>query len=139
MEIFKKNITSEELNEQLKECMETSGGIKKHFPMRMYKMAKQQYEMNQKEQEIIDKMYKDARRKVKKVHVITDDLAIIKTFEEIFGDEEKTWYRTYVNGRIDSNVTDDFDMALIQLVCSKRNCEEATGWIGNMLNIKEEE
>lgn len=136
--MFEKELTLEELNNIWKESVETTNVIKKNMPMRLYRMAKETYERDQFDKKVIDKMYESDRRKVQKVVKIDDGSAIIETFEKLFGDKEKLWYRIYLNERVDNTVTTSFDNALIRLVALKHNCVEATGWISKMLDIKED-
>jgi hypothetical protein len=136
--MFEKEMTLEELNEVWKESVETEHVIKKNMPMRLYNMAKETYERDQFDEKVIDKMYESDRRKVQKIYKIDDNSAIVETFEKLFGEKEKLWYRVYLNGHVDSTVTTSFDNALIRLVALKHNCAEATGWISKMLDIKED-
>lgn len=140
MNLFEKDdLTLEELNNEWKESTETKNVIKQRMPMRIFHMAKETYERDQKEKEIVSNiMYEPDRRKVKNVLIIDKESAIIETFEKIFGEKEQTWYRVCYNGRVDSTVTTSFDNALIQLICLKHKSEEASGWICKMLDIKEE-
>lgn len=141
MSIFDKEITKEELFEKLKESMETPNIVKQNFPMRLYYMAKDTYHNNKAEQEIIDKMYKGDQGKVTNVLIIDDNSAIIKTKQVLFGDEEKDWYRIYFNDRVYSECTDNFDHALIMLVCARHNGlinSDAANLIAKMLGITAE-
>jgi hypothetical protein len=136
--MFEKDMTLDELNEYWKECYETDNMIKKRMPMRLYVMAKETYTWEEKEKAIIEKIYEPDRRFVKKVTLIDDNSAIIESFEKIFGDEEKTWYRVYCNGKISNTVTEKFDMALLRLVALKSNNEEATGWMAKLIDLVED-
>lgn len=135
--MFEKELTLEELNEYWKECYETDNMIKKRMPMRLYIMAKETHTREEKEKEIIEKIYKPEQRFVKKVTLIDDNSAIIESFEKIFGDEEKTWYRIYYNGKVSSTVTEKFDMALLRLVALKNNSEDATGYMAKLIDLVE--
>lgn len=140
--MFEKDITKEELVEMLKDSFETTHIVNKHIPMRLYNMAKEEFKRAELKKNIIDKMYQDDKRKVVEVVILEENLAIIKTFEKLFDNTEKNWYRVFYNGRVESSCTDNYDHALIMAVCAKTNNlinSDASVLISRMLNVKLDE
>lgn len=138
--MFEKEMNLEDLNKYWKECAESKNIIQKNMPKRLYNMAKETYEREQKEDKILKSLEKDkGKRNVKNILIIDENSAIIETFENIFGPVEKTWYRTYYNGNIVGSVTTKLDIALLQLVAIKNGNEGALQWVMKMLDIEEVE
>jgi len=137
MSIFGKELNLEEVNTMLKESMESTNMIRNKLPMKMFLMAQESYERQQKEQEIVNQMYSKNQQYVTKITMIDEDSAIIETFEKIFGDEALTWYRTYHKGHIDSSVTGSFDIALLQLVAVRNGNEGATRYMAKLIDLVE--
>lgn len=121
----------------LKESIDTENIIKKKLPLQMFNMAKETYIKEQKEKEIISKMYNSDKKNITNVTIIDDDSAIIETYQKLFGDKEQNWYYTYYKGDIESSVTSNFDIALLQLVAIRNNSSEATSWMAKLVGIDE--
>ena len=137
MNIFEREISKEELNEVLNKSIE-SKGIQSLFPMRMYNMAKETYQRNEIESKIREAMYKGDRKNIENIIIINDNLAIIETFEHLFGEGEKPWFRIYIDGHISSTVCQSLDEALLHLVARKNNMGEASQWICRMIGLYSE-
>lgn len=136
MHIFEKEMSKEELFEDIKKSMEKPNAAKGFLLMRLYGMAKEEHRRNKLRDEIIDKMYAPHRKNIQEVFIIDDNTAIIKSHEKIFGEEEKDWFRVYYNGRLSDVVSESFDIALINLLCIKTNNDRALGYIARMLGIE---
>jgi hypothetical protein len=135
--IFEKEMSLEEVKGLLKESIDTENIIKKKLPLQMFNMAKETYIKEQKEKEIISKMYNSDKKNITNVTIIDDDSAIIETYQKLFGDKEQNWYYTYYKGDIESSVTSNFDIALLQLVAIRNNSSEATSWMAKLVGIDE--
>ena len=55
---------------------------------------------------------------------------------EIFGEEEKDWFRVFYKDRMACEVVESFDIALILLLCIKTNNDRALGYVARMLGIE---
>ena len=131
-------LTHEELTAIMKGKANQEGLPGKVFIRRMYSLAKEEYNREKKEKEIIEKMYKDTKNRVRKIHLIGEDSAIIETFEDMFNEGEKPWYRICYNGKISDIVTDNFDHAIVMLLCRKYDTlhnSDAAVLISRMLGI----
>lgn len=133
--IFKKNLSEEELKVVLKECLESDNMMKSLIPVRMYNMAKETHRRNEQEIKVKNALDKENRKYIKNIIVINDDLAIVETYEDLFGKGEESWFSTYINGHIDSTVCSSLDEALLLLVARKNNMKEASQWMARMIGL----
>ncbi len=138
MNIFTKELPRKELFDHLKESMESTNMLKQTSVMRLYYMAKEESSRQEKKRKIIDKLSERSQRLVTEIFLIDEKSAIIQTNEALFGHEARNWYRIYYNNNIYSECTDNFDHALIMLICARQDelvNSDAARLIARMLKI----
>lgn len=118
--------------------METPNAVKGRLLLELYSMAKEEHKREKRQDDIINKMHPSSRQYIREIFLIDDDTAIIKTHQKLFGEEEKDWFRVFYKDRIEFEVAESFDIALINLLCIKTNNDRALGYIARMLGIESE-
>jgi len=89
-DIYEKNLSKEEILEIIKKRLNEDNSFSKLSLARMYNMAKDEYQRRKKEDEIIEKLNEDEKKKVKKVYLMGENGAIIETFGSMFSEKKKS-------------------------------------------------
>ena len=135
VDFFEKDFKKEELNETLKQCIEAKG-VKNLLPLRMFNMAKEEFKREKFEETILE-ILGDDKKCVKEIVKIDDETAIVKTHQQLFG-EDRDWFIIYYKGQIEGIVTTKYEIALLRVVALKQGCAEATQWMAKMIGLEED-
>lgn len=101
---------------------------------RIYGAYEREQEKIEKNKELDEKL-RDSRRRYA-IHGISDDMAIVQYYEDIFKDGTGEWYCPAHRGDISHNLYDSFDKALIALIASKTDNIQASEYIFKMLDME---
>lgn len=142
MSIFEQDdMTLEELNKIWEKSTKETIVPKKILPLRIYELAKQQYNVDKKKDSIMERVHPNNKKHVEDIILLDNDTAIIKLKNKISSQDEypSTFYKVYHCEYIHDGFTTNYDQALVMalLIRNKLLHTDAHLLISKMLGIEE--